>query len=65
MSPLPLREQVGYLAFRFDDTHPAPRRRRDYLDLADEILLVLALQDNRTELAELIDTSHARIACIT
>ncbi len=52
---LALRDQIGYLAFRFDDTHPHPRRRRDYLDFADELIgLVLADRENRPQVLTIL-----------
>lgn len=50
-----LREQVGYLAYRFDDTHHHDRRRVDYLSLADDILtIVIGNPANRGQLLDLL-----------
>ncbi len=60
---IPLRDQVGYLAFRFDDTHPWPRCRGDYLDLADAILdLLTDGADNRAEVRAILAATPAAAA---
>ena len=60
MTAFDCREQIAYLAYRFDDTtEPGERGRGDYLQLAEDVLtLVIAQPGNLPEVLRLL-ADHA------